>query len=127
MENKRPHNCTDITSKLLDNKYLKIITRGLLIACIVYYRMEHSTKIFFKKNVKYVLKASIVLGIRVKILFHVLSDFTVLMELVMTGSLVLKEHTASQLVSRNNPVRSNLREQQRIGVSTCHDTLFPLV
>ena len=69
--------------------------------------MERSTKMFYKKNVKYVLKVFIVLEIRVKILFHVLMDFTALTELVMTGNLARKEHTASQLGSRNNLVRPN--------------------
>jgi hypothetical protein len=67
--------------------------------------MEHSTKIIFKKNVRYVLKVSTVLEIRVKILLHVLSGFTALTELAMTGNLALKELTATHLDSRNNLVR----------------------
>lgn len=83
-----------------DNNLLNLIT------CIIYnYRMEHSTKIIFKKNVRYVLKVSTVLEIRVKILLHVLSGFTALTELAMTGNLALKELTATHLDSRNNLVR----------------------
>lgn len=67
--------------------------------------MEHSTKIFFKKSVNYVLKVFTVLEIRVKILLLALWDFTALTALAMTGNLAPKEHTAVLLDSKINLVR----------------------